>query len=128
MKHSTKKITSTRQHQIIDAYKAALDEHLQAILTGEAEHMYEISEFAKLLHIHPAHLSNTVHEVLGVSPCNIFEHKILDIAKHMITNSTDSISQIARRLTYDPSNFTKFFKAYTGTTPKRFRDTQHQKI
>jgi AraC family transcriptional regulator of adaptative response / methylphosphotriester-DNA alkyltransferase methyltransferase len=35
-----------------------------------------------------------------------------------------SIAQIAGRLTYDPSNFTKFFKQYTGTTPKQFRNSQ----
>jgi AraC-like DNA-binding protein len=34
------------------------------------------------------------------------------------------IAQIAARLTYDPSNFTKFFKAFTGTTPKKFRDSE----
>jgi AraC family transcriptional regulator, regulatory protein of adaptative response / methylphosphotriester-DNA alkyltransferase methyltransferase len=49
---------------------------------------------------------------------------LLDISKELLLTTTLSIAQIARQLTYDPSNFTKFFKEYTGTTPKKFRD-QH---
>jgi AraC-like DNA-binding protein len=30
--------------------------------------------------------------------------------------------EIARHLTFDPSNFTKFFKHFEGITPKKFRE------
>ncbi len=36
-----------------------------------------------------------------------------------------SIEQIAERLGYrDPANFTRAFKAWTGRTPRQFRDQQ----
>jgi AraC-like DNA-binding protein len=44
------------------------------------------------------------------------------IAKNMIRENKMAIGDIARHLTYDPSNFTKFFKQYTGQTPKQYRE------
>jgi AraC family transcriptional regulator of adaptative response / methylphosphotriester-DNA alkyltransferase methyltransferase len=35
-----------------------------------------------------------------------------------------SIAEIARKLTYDPSNFSKFFKKYVGMSPGQFRKNQ----
>ena len=40
----------------------------------------------------------------------------------MLEKNELSISAIAGLLTYDPSNFTKFFKSYTQTTPKQYRE------
>jgi AraC-like DNA-binding protein len=40
----------------------------------------------------------------------------------MLAENKMSIASIAVLLTYDPSNFTKFFKRYTGKTPKQFRE------
>jgi AraC family transcriptional regulator, regulatory protein of adaptative response / methylphosphotriester-DNA alkyltransferase methyltransferase len=119
---------SPRQKEIVDTYAAELDKHLAAIKSGEADEMLEIGDFARIMHIHPTHLSNTIHEVLGVSACSIFEHKILTMAKDMLLNTNLSIAQIARQLTYDPSNFTKFFKNYEGMTPKQFRSLHMEKI
>lgn len=119
---------SPRQKEIVDTYAAELDRHLSAIKSGEADKMLEIGDFAKILHIHPTHLSNTVHKVLGVSACNIFEDKILTMAKDMLLNTNQTIAQIARQLTYDPSNFTKFFKTYEGMTPKQYRGLHMDKF
>jgi len=119
---------SPRQKEIVEAYAAELDKHLHAVRMGEADTMLEIGDFARMLHIHPTHLSNTVHEVLGVSACNIFENKILAVAKDMLLNTNMSIAQVARQLTYDPSNFTKFFKSYEGMTPKEYRALHMERI
>ncbi len=119
---------SPRQKEIIDGYVRELDKHLASIRKGETDEMFEVSDFASILHIHPTHLSNTVHEVLGVSACSIFEDKILAMAKDMLLNTNMSIAQVARQLTYDPSNFTKFFKAYEGMTPKQYRELYMEKF
>lgn len=73
------------------------------------------------MHIHPRHLSNTIKLVTGNSPCAFFEDKILDIAKQHLEENKISITEIATMLTYDPSNFTKFFKRFAGMTPKQYR-------
>ena len=113
---------SLRQRQIVDQYIGHPDGHLADLRAGEAERVYEIRDFARMMHLHPVHLSNTVKEVTGSSTCDLFETRLLSMAKDLILNTDLPIGAIAARLTYDPSNFTKFFKAYTGTTPKKFRE------
>jgi AraC family transcriptional regulator, regulatory protein of adaptative response / methylphosphotriester-DNA alkyltransferase methyltransferase len=113
--------TSIRQQEIVNDFKALLDKHMNELRHGEAEKTYEIRDFADALHIHPTHLSNTLHEVLRQSPCDIYELRLIALAKELLLNSTQPIGNIAAQLCYDPSNFTKFFKLYTQQTPKEFR-------
>ena len=110
------------QRTITASYLKALDNHLADLLQGRATEMLEIKGIAALLHIHPTHLSNTIRTATGQSACYFYEQKILDIAKTMLRENQLSISDIASLLTYDPSNFTKFFKHFTGKTPKQFRE------
>ncbi len=118
MKAAQKK---TRKEEIAEEYIALLDEHMLDLKNGQAERTKEINDFAKALHVHPRHLSNTIHEVLNCSPCNLYEERLLAVAQEMLLNNSVSIANIARELFYDPSNFTKFFKSYTGMTPGQYR-------
>lgn len=110
-----------RKNEIVDQYLALLDGHLSALRSGQAERTLEINDFARQLHVHPGHLSNTINEVLNCSPCNLYEERLLAVAQDMLINDSSSIADIARTLFYDPSNFSKFFKTYTGITPGQFR-------
>ena len=93
---------------------------------GKAESTFEIKDLAELLFIHPTHLSNTVQQVLGKSPCDIYEERLMKAAKELILASNDPIAKIAHTLTLDPSNFTKFFKRFENMTPKRYRDLHNR--
>jgi AraC family transcriptional regulator, regulatory protein of adaptative response / methylphosphotriester-DNA alkyltransferase methyltransferase len=117
-------ILSSRKKEIVQQYLAELDKHIQQLKEGKADKALEIKDFAGMLYVHPVHLSNTIKEVTGLSTCNLYENRLLDVSKELLLTTILPIAQIARQLTYDPSNFTKFFKTYTGTTPKKFRD-QH---
>lgn len=112
-----------RPAEIMSQYLAELDKHLDELKTGKAHSTFEIKHIASILHIHPTHLSNTIQEQLGKSPCDIYEQKLVDIAKELILTTDLSIAEIARQLTFDPSNFTKFFKHFEGITPKKFRES-----
>lgn len=116
---------SLRKQQILKQYIAVLDKHVLDLKEGKAIEALEIKDFANMLHIHPVHLSNTVKEVTGQSTCSLYEERLVTAAKDLLLNSNFSIKQVAQQLTYDPSNFTKFFKHFTGITPKQFR-SQHQ--
>ncbi|WP_309640289.1 AraC family transcriptional regulator [Flavobacterium sp.] len=111
-----------RQHEITSDYLNQLDKHLLDIVEGRSTKMFEIRNIADAMHIHPTHLSNTIKLTTGNHPCFYFENKILEIAKTMLEKNEESISNIAARLTYDPSNFTKFFKKFAHTTPKQYRE------
>ena len=111
-----------RSSEIAAAFLKELDQHLADLKAGRAMSTFEVQDIAALLHIHPTHLSNTIQEELKRSPCDIYEEKLMAIAKELILTTNLSIAEIARQLTFDPSNFSKFFKHFTGTTPKKFRD------
>jgi AraC family transcriptional regulator, regulatory protein of adaptative response / methylphosphotriester-DNA alkyltransferase methyltransferase len=114
---------SARQKEIVHQYEAELDKHMLELKAGGVEIMHEISDFARMLHIHPVHLSNTVKEVTGRSSCDLFEERLVTLSKEMLANTNLAVAEIARQLTYDPSNFTKFFKKFVKMTPKEYRNS-----
>lgn len=113
---------SYRKKEIVQEYISQLDLHIAELKEGKVERAKEIRDFAAAMHMHPVHLSNTVKEVTGESTCELYESRLLAVSKELLLTTNWPVAQIARQLTYDPSNFTKFFKAWAGTTPKKFRD------
>ncbi len=112
-----------RQHEITADFLKEIDKHLADVIAHKVMDMYEIRDIARIMHIHPTHLSNTVKLTTGKAPCYFFEAKIMAIAKAFLRDTSMSIAEIATTLTFDPSNFTKFFKRFEGMTPKNFRET-----
>lgn len=111
-----------RQHEITADFRRAVDEHLQDVVAGRTTEMLEIRDLAGQLHIHPTHLSNTIKLTTGYSPCYYFEGRIMEIARQQLHDPRRSVAGIATGLTFDPSNFTKFFKRFQGCTPKQYRE------
>jgi AraC family transcriptional regulator of adaptative response / methylphosphotriester-DNA alkyltransferase methyltransferase len=117
-----------RQREITADYLMAVDKHLEDILANRVMDMYEIRDFADDMHIDARHLSNTIKLVTGQSPCYFYEEKIMDIARKQLRETNVPVSEIAIRLTYDPSNFVKFFKRFEGTTPKKYREKMQSAV
>lgn len=113
---------SYRKTEIANKFLSELDKHIDDLKKSKVETSYKINEFAEKLFINPNHLSDTIKEVLGKSPCGIYEEKLAEAAKELLTNPGKSISDIAYTLSYDHSNFTKFFKRLTGFTPKEYKN------
>lgn len=111
-----------RQHEITADFLRAVDQHLADVVAGRATEMLEIRDFADQLHIHPTHLSNTIKLTTGHSPCYYFEARIMDVSRQLLRDTHRPVADIAANLTYDPSNFTKFFKHFEGCTPKQYRE------
>lgn len=112
---------SPRGNELTSKFYEVLEVHMRDIIDGKASSLFEVQDMADRLFVHPVHLSNTIKEATGKSPCDIYEEKLMEIAKDMLKNSTKRIADIAVHLTYDPSNFTKFFKKMEGITPKQYR-------
>lgn len=111
-----------RNEEITRDYLAFLDQHIGELLEGRETEMLHINEIAQKLFISPVHLSNTVKLVTGRHPCYYFDLKIIQQANHLLAHTALSASEVARRLTFDPSNFLKFYKKLTGLTPTEFRE------
>jgi AraC family transcriptional regulator of adaptative response / methylphosphotriester-DNA alkyltransferase methyltransferase len=44
------------------------------------------------------------------------------VSKELLADPSRSVADIAANLTYDPSNYTKFFKRFVGITPRQYRE------
>jgi AraC-like DNA-binding protein len=115
-----------RQDEITADFIKILDAHINDIEHRKVDKMLEIKEFASMLFIHPTHLSNTIKLTTGKAPCDLFEEKLMVIAKKMLSDPKASVADIAFNLTFDPSNFTKWFKRFEGVTPTQFRENTLQ--
>lgn len=118
---NTKQNNSKRGEEITTEYFAFLDQHIEDVVNGQANDFLELNQIAKALHISHSHLSDTLQQQTGHHPCHFYDLKILDKAKTLLINTDLSIAEIAKKLTYDPSNFGKFFKKFAGQTAGEFR-------
>lgn len=110
-----------RPEEITQIFYTILDQHLEKIVSGEEENFMEIHDIAEIMHIHPVHLSNTIKEITGKAPCDICNEKTIQIARKLLDDPEKTIAKIAYNLTFEPTNFTKYFKRHTGETPSEYR-------
>lgn len=110
-----------RSKEITENYFRFLDNHISDLVSGKVDEFMEINQIASALFISHKHLTDTVQKETGSHPCHFYDLKILDEAKKMLLETDKTISEIAKILTYDPSNFSKFFKKFIGKTPGQFR-------
>ncbi|WP_313386214.1 AraC family transcriptional regulator [Chishuiella sp.] len=128
MKNLNEKETLKRPEEITKEFLYILDNHLDKIINGEEEEYLGIKDLANIMNIHPIHLSNTIKEKTGKSPCDICNEKTINVAKKLLSNSELKIVEIAKLLTFEPTNFTKYFKKHTGETPSLYRKIVLNKI
>lgn len=117
----TENTTLKRSKEITRDYFAFLDNHLNDIVEGRVTKMMELNQIARALFISHTHLTDTIQQTMGHHPCHFYDLKIIEKAKNLLQTTSLSVSEIAHILTYDPSNFSKFFKKFTRQTPGQFR-------
>src|SRR4051812_13366033 len=100
----------SRQAEITRLFLQVMNQHIDDFMAGRAEKMFHIKDIASIMCLHPVHVSNVIKLKTGFHPCHFYELRILKEAKHLLADPTLAISQVANRLTYGTSNFTKFFK------------------
>lgn len=110
-----------RSTEIAERYFHFLDQHIKDVISGNEQDFMELNKIALELALSHQHLSDTIQKETGHHPCYFYDLKIVDKAKSLLTDTDLSIAEIAKKLTYDPSNFGKFFKKWTGDTPGNFR-------
>ena len=111
----------SRSKGITENYFQFLDKHILDVISGNVDDFMEINQIARELFLSHKHLTDIVQKETGNHPCHFYDLKILDEAKRMLSETDKSIAEIANILTYDPSNFSKFFKKFVGQTPGQFR-------
>jgi AraC-like DNA-binding protein len=110
-----------RSEEITSQYFVFLDKHIDDLVEGRATEMMALNEIASELCVSHQHLTDTIKQTMGAHPCHFYDQKIIEKAKQLLQETNSSIAHIAMTLTYDPSNFSKFFKKYVQLTPDQWR-------
>lgn len=83
-----------------------------------------VSFYADLLHISPQHLSTTVNKITGKTVTDIIAKLVITDAEAKLKSTDLTIQEIAYSLNFpDISFFGKYFKRYTGLSPKQYRES-----
>lgn len=83
----------------------------------------DVSFYADKLNITPKYLSEVIKEQTGKSPKNLIEQLLMQEAKSLLKQTEMNIKEISYWLGfYDPSYFTKAFKAAEQMTPFEYRN------
>ncbi|MBT2599364.1 MULTISPECIES: helix-turn-helix domain-containing protein [Oceanobacillus] len=89
------------------------------------KHLYEeisLAKLAKVVNMHQNYLSTLFKKEVGISITEYILLQKVEEAKRLLIHSDYPLSEIYTWLNFhDQSHFTKVFKKYTGTTPKKFK-------
>ncbi|MFN8336356.1 MAG: helix-turn-helix transcriptional regulator [Cyclobacteriaceae bacterium] len=111
-----------RSGEIVRLFKQSLDTHLRSMAAGN-ESMLNVKNFADELNISQDHLSKTIKSETGKTVSSWIDERLIAEAQSLLIQTGLPVNDIAYRLTFrEPTNFTKYFKKFTGHTPKAYRD------
>lgn len=100
--------------RITQSYKNALSHHIY-----KKQH---VTDYADMLSVTPDHLNKCVRTITGKSAQDLLMDMLLLEAKVLLSQTGLSIGDIAHKLSEKtPSDFSRFFKAKTGLTPKQYK-------
>ncbi|AZB33373.1 helix-turn-helix domain-containing protein [Chryseobacterium bernardetii] len=111
----------SRSEEISEKYFEFLDRHIDDVISARTADFMGLHQIASELGISHKHLINVIQHEFGNHPSYFYDFRIIKITKEILLKEDISIAEVARKFTYDPSNFSKFFKSRTGQTPGSFR-------
>jgi AraC family transcriptional activator of pobA len=83
----------------------------------------QVTHYTSELNITEKRLNQATTKILDKSPKQIIDERVVLEAKRLLAHTTDSVKEIGFELGFDePTNFIKFFKKHSQTTPVRFRE------
>ena len=87
-----------------------------------------VSPYAEMLNMNPSCLNELTKRTTGITVGELIRNRVIDETKKLLYSSSMSGKEIAYELGFDdPAYFSRFFKKYTGTTLKEFRDVSRKK-
>lgn len=86
-----------------------------------------LQQVAKVIHIHPHHLSELFKKELGITFSDYLTKHRMKRAEQLLSTTKMRVSEIATQVGYtDVKYFSQLFKRDTGITPSEFRELANQ--
>lgn len=83
----------------------------------------QVSEYAKQLHVTEKRLNQATSGILGKSPKQMIDDRVMLEAKRLLTHTHESVKEIGYLLGFEePTNFIKYFRKHSDSTPVEFRE------
>lgn len=100
---------------LLVSFKALLEEGFQKEKS--------VKYYASKLHVSEKQLHKSTTTLLEKTPKQIIDERVLLEAKRLLAHSSQSIKEIAYEMGYEePTNFIKYFKKHSQSTPTEFRE------
>lgn len=107
-------------------FVSKFEQYLKSYFTSEAlinQGAPTLNQCGEALNISGPYLSDLLRAETGRSAKDHIHGYLIEHAKTILLNSTDSVSQVAFTLGFDyPQNFSKLFKSKTGMSPSEYRN------
>ena len=87
-----------------------------------------VSSYAEMLNMNPSCLNEVAKKTTGITAGELIRNRVIEETKKLLYSSSLSGKEIAFQLGFDdPAYFSRFFRKYTGTTLKEFREHSRKK-
>lgn len=94
------------------------------LLENKYKTQKQVNYYAKEMGISEKRLNQATSKILGKSPKEIIDDRILLEAKRILAHTNESVKEICYFLGFEePTNFIKYFKKHSKITPTEFRET-----
>ncbi len=83
----------------------------------------QVSSFAKELNVTEKRLNSATSKILGITPKEMIDERVVLEAKRLLSHTSHSIKEIGFELGFEePTNFIKYFRKHCHSTPVEFRE------
>lgn len=106
---------------VLTRFENLLDEYFESAL-AEQDGLPTVKYFADKLCLSSNYFGDMFKKETGKSPQEYIQEKVIELAKERISDTTDTVSQIAYSLGFQyPQHFCRLFKKRVGYTPSEYR-------
>ncbi len=116
-----------RKQDFTEVKKGADLDHVmlfKELLEHQFNHEKLVANYATQMHITNKRLNLATSKILGLTPKQMIDDRIMLEAKRLLAHTNESVKEISFSLGFDePTNFVKYFKKHHNSTPLEFRNS-----
>lgn len=115
--------TADASYQPVGSRKAEQIERFRAMVSSSLGTLRPVDSYAQEIGVTAGQLRRVCQEILGQSPLEVINARIVHAAQRDLAYSTLSVQQIAESLGFeDAAYFSRFYRKQTRLTPTEFRE------